>query len=171
MTIDILGLGESLSLYKPSQNITLGVNDIFRKQNVDYLVCIDKRAAFNDERLKVIDESKPKAFYSQLTEWSNRKDFNKIELQNSYPNIKCNIDLNEYPKSVYSPFVAIAIAFKLFNPKIINLYGVDFKTHIHLSTKDNTDRILKHTQNLKNALSAKGCQLIVFGDGILTRLE
>lgn len=171
MTIDILGLGESLSLYTPSQNITFGVNDIFRKQSVDYLVCVDKKTAFTEDRLKVIKESYPKIFYSQLDEWNFKSNFQRIELQNHYPDSYCNLNVNAYPKSTYSPFVAIAIAFKQFRPDIINLYGVDFITHQNFKDTLSRDRILRHTQNLKKSLKDKDCSLIIHGDGLLSRLE
>ena len=171
MIIDILGLGESISLYRTNNNITFGVNDIYRKIDVDYLVCVDDKKKFTEDRLKYIENNKAKAFYSQLDCWEYLPNYQKIELQNRYPDYECDLLSNAIPKSVYSPFIAICLAYKIFKPSIINLYGVDMINHPHLSNSMTINRILRHTLNLKVSLNSYCCELIVHGNGILKNLN
>lgn len=171
MIVNVLGLGESLSEYTPGDNISFGVNDINRFRKVDYLVCVDKREAFTEDRRRYIENNTAKILFTQLDEWSNLKNFQKITLQNRYPDYECNLDLPDYPKSVYSPFIAISLAYKLFQPNEIHLFGVDINTHKHLSDPITSQRIVRHTRNLKTALDLHFCKLIVHGHGLLTHLE
>lgn len=166
--INVLGLGDSLKLFIPDGNITIGVNDIWSRVRADYIVCLDTRDRFVPDRLKVIDESKPIEFFSQLDDWKDRSDFKKIELQPDFPNYKCQINTAKLPKSLCSPFVATAIAYKL-GANEIHLYGVDLINHPHLGP-DSCEQIKLHFKNLKIALAQNNCKLIVHGDGILKQL-
>jgi len=166
MVVDVLGMGESLSLYKPCGNITFGVNDIFSKQPVDYLVCVDKISAFAPERLMTIYGSDPIAFLSHLDEWSCKPNFFKIQLQKYYPKNIADLDTVEIPKSCFSPYVAIGLAYKMFKPEKIRIFGVDMTTHPHLSKQ--ATRIKAHWLAMKKALSIKGCEVEVYGSGLLT---
>jgi hypothetical protein len=164
MIIDALGLGESLSLHE-GNNLTFGVNDIFKVKPVDYLVCVDRISAFTPERLDVIKSSNPTAFISHLDEWQFMPNFYRIEVQRKFPESIADLDSVAIPKSVFSPYVAIALAYKMFKPERIRVFGVDMVSHPHLSHQ--AERILKHWKALKLALAYKGCEVEVFGDGIL----
>ena len=169
MKIAVLGLGESLKLYAGGYDLAVGVNDIWRAVPADVVVCLDDRARFSDERLKTIDECRPLRFYSQLQCWAGRADYEAIQLQEQFPDYVCQLNISKLPKSLCSPFVATAIAYKLHQATEIHLYGVDLLTHPHL--KDNTCRsIFKHFRSLKTALAMNGCQLIVHGNGLLKSL-
>ena len=169
MIIDILGLGESISQYTPSNNISFGVNDINRFHEVDYLVCLDKPDKFPKDRRKYIENNTAKYFYTHFSEWGHVYNFRKIELQQFYPNSCCDLDQDAIPKSCYSPFVAICLAYKMFKPNEIHLYGVDMNNHVNLNSQK--DKIIRHTRNLKTALKAHNCSLAVHGNGILTHLD
>ena len=170
--ISVLGLGPSLSLY--TSGLAIGVNDIWSKVKTDYLVCVDTKDRFTSERLKTINESNPLKFYSifplkdkpEVTDWSDRPDFQRIELQPDFPKYVCQINIPQLPKSLCSPFVACAIAYKYLQATEINVYGVDLLNHPHLD-RDSCDRIKLHFHNLKIALIQNNCQLIIHGDGIL----
>jgi hypothetical protein len=169
MEVAVFGLGESLALYGGGCAVTFGVNDIWRAMPVDYLVCIDERERFTPERLAYIDAARPQRFYSQLEQWQARPDFYAITLQEQYPDYVCQLNLPALPKSLCSPFVAAAIAYKLHGATSIHLYGVDLLTHPHL--KDySLQAIRRHFGTLKKALAAGGCQLIVHGNGLLRSL-
>ena len=71
MKVDILGLGESLKEYSPSDNITIGVNDIFKFHPVDYLVCVDNPQRFSAERFNTIINSNHKKFYTHYKKYKN----------------------------------------------------------------------------------------------------
>lgn len=164
--ITILGLGPSVDLYKPDGSITIGVNDIWRVIKTDYIVCVDDVSRFTPDRLKTINDSKPKKFYSQLDCWSSRSDFEKIELQPYYPKHVCQLDLKQLPKSHCSPFVAACLAWNYFKPDEIHVYGVDLVNHPHLK-KHSLYNIKLHFHNLKVALRQKGCEMVIHGNGIL----
>lgn len=169
MEIAVLGLGESLKLYKASEEISIGVNDIWRAVPADYVVCLDERGRFNDERLKTIDECRPQRFYSQLDAWQGRADFYRIKLQEQFPDYVCQLHISTIPKSLCSPFVATALAFKFHGATCIHLYGVDLLNHPHLGP-NSCMSILKHFRALKIALAMSGCRLVIHGDGLLRSL-
>jgi hypothetical protein len=168
--IACLGLGQSLSLFDPSEfELSVGVNDIWKYHPAEAVVCLDKRQAFTHDRLKIIDECKPKAFYSHMVIYDTRPDFVKINLAPGYPEANCNIDTPYLQKSFCSPFVAVQIAWKYYFADEVHLFGVDLVDHPHLKG-DMCQKIKVHFQNLKNALRLKNCQLIIHGDGVLSSL-
>ena len=80
MRIAVLGMGPSLAEFiKEDYDICIGVNDIWRYVDTDVVVCLDHRKVFNAERIRYIDESKPKVFYSHIVNWDVRSDFQKID--------------------------------------------------------------------------------------------
>jgi len=170
-SIAVLGLGPSLSLYEDGKyGLTIGVNDIWKNIETDVVVCVDKRNRFNDERMKTIDECTPKAFYSHLEDYEERKDYVKIELQPDYPRYVCQLEIPSYPKSLCSPFVACAVAYKVYKATEIHLFGVDMLDHPHLNGSS-CSRITVHFRNLLIALRQGGSDLIIHGDGILRKLN
>jgi hypothetical protein len=167
--ITVLGLGPSLDLYTPDGSITIGVNDIWSKVKTDHVVCVDRKTAFIPSRLKTIEECKPIKFYSQFDVWADRTDFERIELQPYYPNYECQLNTKQLPKSLCSPFIACAIAFKYLGATEIHVYGVDLTNHPHLNNQY-CEKIKTHFKNLKIALRIKKSELVIHGDGILKRL-
>lgn len=166
MIVDVLGLGESLELYDNSENIRFGVNDICSKKVVDYLVCVDHKAAFTPERLKVIENSRVLSFFSHLDEWQTHPNFKKIELRKGYPSGLLTFET--IPKSVFSPYIAVGLAWKLFEPEHIRVFGVDMVTH---KLNEQASRIKSDWLWLKKTLNNKGCEVTVFGDGILQEVK
>lgn len=167
MTVDILGLGESLELHT-GDNTTFGVNDIWIKKPVDYLVCIDHKAAFTVDRLAYIESSRPRVLFSHLLEWEDHPCFELIELQNFYPGKMAYLDSSQLPKSCFSPYVAVGLAWQMFKPSKIRLFGVDLNNHKKL--KKDKVRIQKHWLAMKRALEAKGCETEVSGNGYLSEV-
>ena len=167
MKIAVLGLGSSLALYKPEEfELSIGVNDIWRHHHTEVIVCLDKFAAFTPDRLAVIHDSKPKAFYSQMVIWDTRPDFRKINFHPGYPDRLCTVDSQVFHKSFCSPFVACQVAFWNYGATEIHVFGVDLVNHPHLDAPL-CGRIKTHFKHLKAALVLKGCQLIIHGEGIL----
>jgi hypothetical protein len=170
MTIAVLGLGPSLNLFRAEEfELSIGVNDIWRHHHTDVIVCLDKFSAFTPERLKVIQNSKPKAFYSQMVIWDTRPDFVKINLQLGYPDRICTVETSVFWKSFCSPFVACQVAYWHYGATEIHVFGVDLVNHPHLD-QPLCGRIKVHFKHLKVALALKGCEMIIHGDGILKDL-
>ena len=134
LQVDILGLGESIGLFIPSGNITFGVNDIYRIFPVDFLVVIDAPNRFTPERLEVIKWSTPNSFISHRHEYRGRNDYMKIDLWER-TGLPIDLDGEKINVSVFSPYVATIVAYKMFEPEVINLYGVDMTNHPNLSSK------------------------------------
>jgi hypothetical protein len=167
MRIAILGTGPSLGEFiKEDYDLCIGVNDIWRYVDADIVVCLDHRKVFNAERIKYIDESKPKVFYSHIVNWDVRSDFQKIDFLPGYPDHVCRLDRREYQKSYCSPFVGAQIAWKIYGATEIHLFGVDLVNHPHLD-RALCDKIKRHFKHLKTALAEKNCSLIIHGQGIL----
>ena len=158
MTIHILGLGESLDEYSPDGNKTIGVNDIHSRIKTDFVVCIDHPKAFNSERLKTIQETNCEGFYSQVDDWSNVQNFNKIELNKGRGIIK-DLDSSGFCYSISSPYVAAVLAYKLGAKEIV-LHGVDFRTHENF--KDHRrEKALRDFKELDSAFKLRGVSLFV----------
>jgi hypothetical protein len=177
--IAVLGLGESLKYYKKDGfEATIGVNDIWHWVQTDYVVCVDMKERFTPERLKVLEECRPKKFYSifptwehpEVKDWADRADIQHIELQYEYPNYVCQLNIPAVPKSLCSPFVAAAIAFKYLGATEIHVFGVDLLTHESLKGQQ-CDRIKQHFTTLRAALAQAGCALVIHGNGILVSLN
>lgn len=170
MTIDVLGLGESIKRYKPTGNLTIGVNDISKFHEVDFLVCVDKINAFDEDRFKQIISSNCKKFFSHIKDWEycfgDRFELipNLVPI-NDYVNIK-----HEVSHSICSPFVAITVAIRYFNATTINMYGVDLNNHRHLSNELKQKRILKDFSLLNRKCAERGISLKVTKESILSKI-
>jgi hypothetical protein len=170
MRIAVLGLGPSLSLFNPDDfPIAVGVNDIWRYVQCEVVVCVDRRCAFNDERMKIIDECTPVAFYSQIANYEIRSDFVQIFLLPGYPDNFVQFESKELHKSFCSPFVAAQIAFKYYDATEIHLFGVDMINHPSINAKMR-EMIKIHFTNLAKALRERNCAFIVHGEGILKNI-
>ena len=167
-TIAVIGLGSSWRLFeKDKYDLSIGVNDIWRYVQTDVIVCVDIPGKFPPDRLKIINNSKPKVFYSHTVKWDHREDFKKIELIKYYPDNYLDLDLG-YWKSYCSPFIAVQVAFREYKASEIHLFGVDLVNHPYLD-RELCRKIQRHFINLKTALDKKECKLIVKGDGILKK--
>lgn len=169
MRIAVLGLGHSLNSYTPDFDLSVGVNDIWRYIKSDVVVCLDDPGVFKYDRLKVINECTPRAFYSQMVIWDTRKDFVKIDFLPGYPDNFVQFDTIKLHKSMCSPFVAAEIAYKFYYATEIHLFGCDMTNHPYLD-KSICEKIILHFKNLKTALNKYNCELIVHGDGILKNI-
>jgi hypothetical protein len=175
--VNVLGLGPSIDLYNPDGNISIGVNDIWSKVKTDYIVCVDLPQRFTPDRLKVINDSNPIKFFSQfptkenpgILGFSQRGDYEHIELLPYYPDTICQLNIPMLPKSLCSPFVACAIANNYLHATEIHLYGVDMTNHPNFQGKT-IERILTHFRNFKSAYEVNDNKFIVHGDGVLKKL-
>lgn len=166
--VAVIGLGDSLKEYKPGgYELSIGVNDVWRYIKTEALVVLDYPKVFTPERLNVINKSTPNDFFSQIVVWDVRSDFRKIDIIPGYPDREVNLNIAGFYKSFCSPFVAVQIAYKIYKAQEIHLFGVDLVNHPHLDF-NLCQKIKLHFKNLRRALSVKGCQVIIHGNGILT---
>jgi superoxide dismutase len=159
MVVDVLGLGESVKEYKPSKNLTIGVNDISKYHNTDIVVCLDRIHKFNRQRaLNIVNNTG--VLYTHLFEWKNlKKNIKIIELAKGRGTLDALNEIDVYPYSNNSTYLAVVLAYKK-GAKIINLYGADFNTHKNF--KGNLlKQALKDWKNLSEILKLNGCTLKV----------
>lgn len=157
MKVDVLGLGESIEQFKPSSNITIGVNDIWKHFPVDYLVLVDRPNRFNTERLNQIIDSTPMKFYSHIDEWKDLvPNFNKINLAGPRGKID-NIESDDICYSNNSTFVAVVIAYKL-GAKEINIFGADFNNHPNFNNRS-IEVAINDFKGLFDYLKLKGIKI------------
>jgi len=160
MNIDILACGESINKYKAEDDIKIGINDVCRYIDrdvvLDYLVVVDGKNRFSEERLSEIYKSRYKVFVSQLVEWSDMKNFMLILLGKRNEYYKQLLE-KKNPISISSPFVAVCFAYQCYKPDTITLWGVDFVTHEKLSGR--ADKIKKDFAELRDALTKLGCKI------------
>jgi hypothetical protein len=154
MTVEVLGLGESLSEYKPNGNITIGVNDIHSRIKTNYVVCVDNFEPFTKERLDTILNTKCKGFYSQLECWKSVQNYTEIKIHRV-----AELDSELFRYSNNSTFVACVLAYKLGATKII-LWGVDMNTHKHF-VNNSFDKAVNDFKQLKKDLNQLGCELVI----------
>lgn len=153
--IAIVGLGESASEFK-QDCFSIGVNDV---QGTDAVVCVDRPAAFAIDRRQAIIFSPAELFFSHLDDWNFKTGFRKLYLKNI--NVIRTINDVDTPCSNNSPFVACAVAFKVYRPKEIWLYGADFNTHKVLSDDKLFETTLKDFQLLQSMLKKNNCKIVV----------
>ncbi len=123
-TILVCGCGYSLGqVVAPEKFITVGVNDVGRLFQPDYLVVLNPRQQFKGDRFKFVEQSRAQAIFTQL------------ELGIRHPHI-VKIRLGKYggvdffdPASLHftrnSPYLALCLAIHM-GAKRIGLIGVDF---------------------------------------------
>lgn len=166
-----MGTGPSIHEFDPEGfDWSIGVNDIWKIYHSDDLVVLNSPKEFAPDRLRIIQDSTPNKFFSQMVIWDTRPDFVKIFLLAGYPDRICTLSLfGGYEKSYCSPFVACQIAFKYYAAQEIHLFGVDMTAHPRLD-RPLCAKIKVHFQNLQAALIQKHSKIIVHGDGILKDL-
>jgi hypothetical protein len=169
--IAVLGTGPSIHEFDPDgYDWSIGVNDIWKFYHSEDIVCLNAPKEFTPERLRIIQNSTPNKFFSQMVIWDTRPDFSKIDIRPGYPDRVCSIDrFGGYEKSFCSPFIAAQIAYRYYAAREIHLFGVDLTAHPKLD-RALCGRIKVHFENLQAALIPKYSRLIVHGQGILKDL-
>lgn len=154
----VCGLGESLREYNytnfTDEDVFIGVNDICREWQIDYLVCIDSNNSFNSDRWRYIENNHAEAVFSHIDlPIKDKEKLVKIDFSNR--NVYDLASPNKLHKSYLSPYVAVNIAYWMGASEIY-MIGVDLVTH---PLKSRLTQINKDFFNLGNSLRSKGVQL------------
>jgi hypothetical protein len=167
-TIVVCGCGVSLSqLTRPEQFVTIGVNDVGRLFQPNYLVVLNPRGQFSRDRFQYVEQSGASAIFTQLN------------LGISHPNIvrfrlgrRGGVDVadaDSLPYTRNSPYVAACLAMYMGASRI-GILGVDF-TRDHFFAKTGThvlERELNVIDNeykrLYEACAAAGIELFNLSD-------
>lgn len=163
-SVIVCGCGSSLKeLTNPEEFITIGVNDIGRLFDPDYLVVLNSKNQFKGDRYRYIENSQASAIFTHLT--LGIKHHNIIRFKLGKRGGTDISDLCTLPYTRNSPYVAVCLA-AYMGAKRIGLIGVDF-TEDHFFAKtgkhglsSQTDKINQEYKKLAHSLSLQGIELI-----------
>jgi LPS sulfotransferase NodH len=126
-SIVVCGLGKSLNEFeRPEQFITIGVNDIARKFSPNYLLVVDKRKRFSDERWEHIAHSEANCLFTTSDLPVTRPFLVRFLLRKSDQPVWDNpLGLHFLSRPWYSSYVATVLA-AYMGARRIGLIGVDF---------------------------------------------
>lgn len=126
-TILVCGCGASLQEFKhPEDFITIGVNDIGRLFDPSYLVVLNSRHQFDNNRFRYVEQSRARSIFTQLDLGIEHPNIVRIQL-GEYGGTHCD-DPDRLPYTRNSPYVALCLAL-FMGAKRIGLIGVDFTDH------------------------------------------
>lgn len=133
----VYGLGPStdyVAVRADNNIVSIGVNDIGSRMNVDYLVCVDYPKAFTKERLKYI-VGNPVPMFTHIQEWDGLRVGNIMFGLGMVGgrDIERMMALGKLNYSRTSPFVACVLA-AYMGFEHIGLAGVDLTQH-HLKSR------------------------------------
>ena len=126
-TVFVCGCGASLSEFHCFEGlITIGVNDVGRRFDPTYLVVLNPRQQFNDNRFRYVEQSRARALFTQLDLGIPHPHIVRFKLgERGGTDLS---DPNVLPYTRNSPYVALCLALHM-GAKRIGLIGVDFTDH------------------------------------------
>ncbi|HEY6305683.1 MAG TPA: glycosyltransferase [Candidatus Angelobacter sp.] len=123
-TIVVCGCGISLqTLVNPARFTTIGVNDVGRMFNPDYLVVVNPRSQFHADRFCHVEQSQARAIFTQLDLGLRHPHVVRFPL-----GTRGGTDLSSGKSLDYtnnSPYVALCLAM-LMGARKVGVIGVDF---------------------------------------------
>jgi hypothetical protein len=163
-TIVVCGCGESLlDLQNPNRFRTIGVNDVGRLFQPDYLVVVNSPQQFSNGRFEFVANSQARTIFTQLDLGLTHRNVVKFKLGRFCGTDFSNPDVLHYAHN--SPYVAVCLA-HLMGAKRIGLIGVDF-TDRHFFGPTGPHRLLaqlpaidEQYRKLGEALRARGVELV-----------
>jgi hypothetical protein len=127
-TMLVCGCGESLNeLTNPKSFLTIGVNDVGRRFDPNYLVVVNPRTQFANDRFHYVETSRAEYIFTQYdTLGISHPNIVKFRLGSYGGTNFANPDVLHYSNN--SPYVALCLAVHM-GAKRIGLIGVDFTNH------------------------------------------
>lgn len=123
-SIVVCGCGESLNDFNSFERfITIGVNDVGRKFQPNYLVAVNPRHQFSGDRFSFVESSQAEYIFTQLDLNLRYKQVVKFKLGTLGGTDFFNPNCLDYTNN--SPYIALNLAI-LMGAKRIGLIGVDF---------------------------------------------
>jgi hypothetical protein len=126
-SIVVCGCGESLNdLAEPERFITIGVNDVGRRFQPNYLVVVNPPNQFSGDRFRFVETSQAEYVFTQLDLGINHPNIVKFQLGTFGGTEFFAKDVLHYTNN--SPYIALCLAI-LMGARRIGLIGVDFTDH------------------------------------------
>lgn len=162
-SIVVCGCGSSLKDFRPEPgSILIGVNDLGRLLDPDYLVVLNPRGQFSGDRFRYVEESRAKAIFSQLDLGISHPKQIRFRLGR-----RGGSEISEpdsLPYTTNSPYLAVCLA-AYMGARRIGLIGVDFTDHhffaptgAHVLTR-RLNAIDREYGALRASLAANGVEL------------
>mgnify|MGYP003288431225 CR=1 FL=1 len=163
-TIVVCGCGESLNqLTEPERFITIGVNDVGRKFQPNYLVVVNPRDQFKDDRFTFVENSEADYVFTQLDLGLKRQNVVTFNLGTNGGTDLSDPSVLHYTQN--SPYVALCLAVHMGATRI-GLIGVDFTDH-HFFAPTGSHPLVGHLHvidqqytDLYAAIKARGIELV-----------
>ncbi len=126
-TILVCGCGASLlEIIAPERLITIGVNDVGRLFDPDYLVVVNSRTQFSNGRFAYVERSRAQAVFTQLDLRLDHPHVVRFRLGTRGGTDFNNPDVLPFTRN--SPYPAICLAVHM-GARRIGVIGVDFSQH------------------------------------------
>jgi len=162
-TILVCGCGQSLNqLAHPEQFVTIGVNDVGRKFQPDYLVVVNPPNQFAGDRFRYVEGSQAKFIFTQLDLGLTKSNVVKFSLGTQGGTDFSDPNVLHYTQN--SPYVALCLAIHM-GARRIGLLGVDFTndhffgpTGVHSLTAQ-LSAIDQQYRRLNEAARARGVEI------------
>ena len=123
----VCGCGQSLNeLQHPERFITIGVNDVGRKFQPDYLVVVNPPKQFAGDRFRYVESSQAKFIFTQLDLGLTKENIVRFSLGKQGGVDFSNPNVLHFTQN--SPYVALCLAIHM-GARRIGLIGVDFTDH------------------------------------------
>lgn len=123
-TILVCGCGSSLSrIIAPERTITIGVNDVGRLFDPDYLVVVNPRTQFSAGRFSYVENSRANAIFTQLDLGIRHPHVVRFKLGRRGGAEFANPDVLPFTRN--SPYPAVCLAIHM-GARRIGILGVDF---------------------------------------------
>jgi len=168
----VCGCGESLNnLENLEKFITIGVNDVGRKFQPNYLVVVNPRHQFSADRFGFVENSKAEFIFTQLDLGLKGKNVVRFKLGEFGGTDFSNKNVLNYTNN--SPYIALNLAI-LMGAKKIGLIGVDF-TDNHFFAKTGAHPLSRQFEKIneqycKLAESAKAQGIQIYNLSEISRL-
>jgi glycosyltransferase involved in cell wall biosynthesis len=161
--IIVCGCGESLNeLTRPERFITIGVNDVGRRFQPNYLVVVNPPNQFSGDRFSYVESSQAEYLFTQLKLGLSRENIIKFQLGTYGGTDFSNPDVLHHTQN--SPYVALCLAVHM-GARRIGLIGVDFTEH-HFFARTGTHSLTpqlaiidKQYKRLGEAIKARGVEV------------
>ncbi|HEY0461057.1 MAG TPA: glycosyltransferase [Pyrinomonadaceae bacterium] len=162
-SIVVCGCGESLNdLAQPEQFVTIGVNDVGRRFQPNYLIVVNPRSQFSGDRFRYVETSQAEYLFTQLDLGVRHPNIVKFGLGTFGGTDFSNPDVLHYTNN--SPYIGLCLAI-LMGARRIGLIGVDFTdNHFFAATGKHPlapqfDSINEQYCRLSNAAEALGVEI------------
>lgn len=155
----VCGCGISAADFaRPSSVRTIGVNDFGRKFDPDYLLVIDARRSFPQDRYTHIQNSRARFVFSDHPHRLRYSRLVRFPMRRSpQPNLENPDALYFVDKPVTSPYIGVALAAQMGSP-LIGMIGVDFDQH-HFFAPSGPHTLTRHLDGIERRFALLTAEL------------